>query len=191
MKKTILMLLAAAMIMTVSSCGKKNDPPEDEGIQIEVPVGELSEYVDKAENDYKSFELLPIESTDFFMNKTLNLVAMVENHEMSRIDNPIMSVKFTDDFVTMKYPDKDGNETEAVNYVYTVSKPAKTGEGNHYVIVAFGDHEMTEEDKEFNTDCLALIKMKEGIDMGPNQADTYVLMIESQFPEQYKILKVE
>ena len=58
-------------------------------------------------------------------------------------------------------------------------------------MIAFGNHDLTEDNKEFNTDCFALIKMRDDIDMGDAKAEAYVLLIEDAMPDTYEIFKIE
>lgn len=163
-----------------------------EGVEIEIPISELAAQIDKAEDDYKSFEILPIDNADFFLGKTLRMAASIENHEMTNVYASNITAKFERNYLEMHYPDADGNTQDAANYVYKVSEePFTTNGGRKFIVMAFGDHELTEENKEFSTDCFVLIKMADKVDMGEASADTYVMMIESAFPDRYEIFKVE
>lgn len=159
----------------------------------DMPIGELNEYVDKAENDYKSFELLPIESSDFVIGKKLKLVATIEDHKMSFVSQMNMHAEVTNEVLSITYPDSEneGEEKKAANYVYGVTEPVTTEGGGQYIAVAFGDHELTEENSDYNIDCFALIKMRDDVDMQGSTAESYVLLIEKGFPDKYEIFEAE
>ena len=168
-----------------------------DGVQIEIPVEELGKLVDAADEAYKSFEVLPVDSADFFLGKKLRLVATLQDddsqkHTMKFMYDQNITATVTDAVLAMKYKNGEGIDQTHANYVYAVSdEPFTSPGGRNFAIVAFGDHEITEENKEFLTDCFVLIKMRDDVDMSIAPADTYVLLIESAMPEVYELFKVE
>ena len=232
MKKIFTVLLAAAMLVSISACGKKNkdnnlsaeeiksranvaenakngmdveaptetiDPETAKRVETVqkilegMPIGEMNELIDTAENEYKSFELLPIESSDFVIGKKLKLVATIEEHQMSFVSQMNMKAEVSNELLSITYPDSEseGGEKKAANYVYGVTEPITTDGGSQYIAVAFGDHELTEENSKYNIDCFALIKMRDDIDMQGSNAESYVLLIEKGFPDKYEIFEAE
>ena len=168
-----------------------------EGIQIEIPVEELGKLVDAADEAYKSFEVVPVDSADFFLDKKLRLVATLQDddsgsHTMTFLYDQNITAAVTESALVMNYKNGDGDDQTLANYVYAAPREAFTSSGGRkFAIVAFGDHEITEENKEFLTDCFMLIKMRDDVDMSIAPADTYVLLIESSMPEVYELFKVE
>ena len=170
---------------------------ETEGVQIEIPVAELGKLVDDADDAYKSFEVVPVDSADFFLEKKLRLVATLEDddsgkHNMTFLYDQNITATVTDSVLAMNYKNSDGDDQTLANYVYAAPQEAFTSPGGrNFAVVAFGDHEITEENKEFLTDCFMLIKMRDDVDMSIAPADTYVLLIESAMPEVYELFRVE
>ena len=163
-----------------------------EGVQIEIPVEELGKLVDAADDEYKSFEVLPVDSTNFFLGKKLRLVATFNDHQMTFFYDQNITATVTDSALAMNYKNSEGTDQTLANYVYAApGEPFTSPGGRNFAIIAFGDHEITEENKEFSTDCFMLIKMRDDIDMSIAPADTYVMLIESEMPEVYELFRVE
>ena len=173
----------------------KTSETEDttQGIELDIPVDVLSGLVDTVDNEYKSIEVLPIDSASFFIGKQLRLVSFLSGHDMTFTYESNIKARFTRDALTISYPnsENDNRPTTVTNRIYEISEPVTTPGGNQYVYIAFGEHELTEDNKEFSSDCLMFIKMSDTVDMGEAAADTYVLLIESQFPDRYELFKVE
>ena len=228
MKKILTILLAAAMLVSASACGKKDKEENLSAEEIKsraniaedakngqdaetgdeeaakraeeirkilegMPIGEMNELIDTAENEYKSFELLPIEDTSFIIGKKLKLVATIEDHQMSMVAKANMRAEVTNELLSITYPDpeKDGEEVKAANYVYGVTDPVTTEGGCQYIAVAFGDHELTEENSDYNIDCFALVKMRDDVEIDDSDAETYVMLIEKSFPDRIEIFEVK
>lgn len=174
------------------SAEKDINSEDEKAVEIEIPIAELARIVDNADNEYKSFEIQDISSNDFFYGKNLRLVAALKDHEMTYLYEQNITASFKDRIVTMTYTDKDNKQQEIKNLIYAMPEhPVESTEGRKFSVVAFGDHELTNENKTFSTDCLALIKMRDDVDMKDAKADTYVLLIESAIEGQYEIFKVE
>lgn len=193
-------------VQTESASPENNAAPDnseddkddsDGGVQIEIPVEELGKLVDAADEAYKSFEVLPVDSTDFFLGKKLRLVATLQDddsgsHTMTFLYEQNITATITDGVLMMNYKDSDGADKTLANYVYAApTEPFTSPGGRKFAIVAFGDHDITEENKEFSTDCFMLIKMRDDVDMSIAPSDTYVMLIESAMPETYELFKVE
>ena len=232
MKNIFAVLLAAAMIISASACGKKDkddnlsaeeiksraniaedakngmdkeetteapDPKtakrldEVKKILEGMPISEMNEFIDSAEKEYKSFELLPVDSSDFVIGKKLKLVATIEDHQMKFVSQANMRAEVSNEVISITYPDpeKEGEEIKAANYVYCITDPVTTKGGGQYIAAAFGDHELTDENSDYNIDCFALIKMRDDIDMHGSNAESYVLLIEKDFPDRYEIFEAE
>ena len=69
---------------------------DDGTAEFSINTTKTGEYIDKAEKDYKSFSLLPIQSADFFKNKKLKLIAIVEDHSMSFVEELGMTLEVTE-----------------------------------------------------------------------------------------------
>ncbi|MBQ3426159.1 MAG: hypothetical protein IJH37_03320 [Clostridia bacterium] len=166
---------------------------EIKDILEDMPIGELSEIVDTAENEYKSFELLPIEDTSFVIGKKMKLVATIADHQMSFVSQKDIKAEVTNEYISISYsdPEKEGERITKPNYVYGITDPIKTEGGSQYIAVAFGDHELTTENSNFLTDCFALIKMRDDVKIEGSDAETYVLLIEKDYPDKYEIFEVE
>ena len=187
----------AAEIPTVDPALNANAEIKDDGTaELAINTEKTSEYIDKAENDYKSFSLLPVQSADFFKNKKLKLVAIVEDHKMSFVEELGMTLEVTDDTIKVTSPDGNGGTKDAVNRAYMTSDLITSPGGASYVVFAFGDHELSKDNKEFNVDCFALIDKPED-SVAPEDpskvvpAGQYVMLIETIFPARYELFKAE
>ena len=174
----------------------KAEVKDDGTAEFSINTNKTSEYIDKAENDYKSFSLLPVQSADFFKNKKLKLVAVIENHKMSFIEGLDMTLEVTDQTIKVTAPDGNGGAKDTVNRTYMLSDPITTPGGAQYVVLAFGDHELSKDNSDYNVDCFALIDKPQDT-VAPEDpskvipAGQYVLLIETVFPERYELFKVE
>ena len=163
----------------------------------DMPIGKLDEYIDKAETEYSSFDFVDISSDEFFIGKKLQLVAMVENHQMTFYDQMGIMAEVTNELLSISYADPENPDSakQAVNVVYGVTSPITTPGGAKYVAVAFGDHELTKENSKYNTDCFALIRINKDA-VSPEDpsrvipAGEYIFLLETGFTEKYEIFKV-
>ena len=115
-----------------------------------------------------------------------------QNHTITFKYDQNITAAVTDSVLVINYKNNDGSDHTRTNYVYAApDEPFISPGGRNFAIVAFGDHEITEENKEFLTDCFMLIKMRDDVDMSIAPADTYVLLIESAAPDTYELFKIE
>ncbi len=211
MKKLFAFLCAAAMIVSVSACKDKksehelgsganidpnaaqgSEPYVDPDVELDVDVKTLEALVDEADSEYKSFEIVPIESADFFVGKKLHLVSFLKDHNMSFIYDSNIFTTISKEKLTITYNDENDKPVVAMNNIYKLSAPMTTPGGNKYIYAAFGSRALTEDIKDdYNTDCIVQIKMRDDVNMQGHDADTYIMLIESAVPDQYEIFMVE
>ena len=184
-------------IPTADPALKADTEVKDDGTaELRINTQKTNEYIDKAENDYKSFSLLPVQSADFFKNKKLKLMAIVEDHKMSFVENLNMTLEVTDQTIKVSSPDGNGGTKETVNRAFMTSEPFTTPGGAQYIVFAFGDHELTKDNPDYNIDCFALIDKPED-SVAPDDpskvvpAGQYVLLIETVFPSRYELFIAE
>ena len=186
-----------AEIPTADPALKADAEVKDDGTaEFSINTEKTNEYIDKAENDYKSFSLLPVQSADFFKNKKLKLMAIIEDHKMSFVEELDMTLEVTDETIKVTAPDGNGGTKETVNRSYMISDPVTSPGGASYIMFAFGDHELSKDNKDYNVDCFALIDKPEDsvASEDPSKvvpAGQYVMLIETVFPSRYELFKVE
>lgn len=183
-------------IPTVEPGIKQDAVIKDDGTaEFSIGTAKTSEYIDTAENDYKSFSFLQLESADFFKNKRLTLVATIEDHSMSFLEDIGYTLTVTDEYLEITGKDADGNDSTAANYVYLTTDVLSSPGGLDYVILAFGDHVLAADDADYNVDCFALIDMpKDSVSEDGSkviEAGQYVLLIETIFPQRYELFRIE
>lgn len=187
----------AVEIPTADPAININAEVKDDGTaEFNINTEKTGEYIDKAENDYKSFSLLPVQSADFFKNKKLKLMAIVEDHKMSFVEELGMTLEVTDETIKVTSPDGNGGMKETVNRSYMTSDPVTSPGGASYIVYAFGDHELSKDNSEYNVDCFALIDKPQdsAAPEDPSKvvpAGQYVMLIETVFPARYELFKAE
>lgn len=169
--------------------------PSGQTEEVKVSIGisdeEMAAFIDEAAAEYSSFEFMPIESEDFFLNKDLRMAASVQDHEMSRIYSANIKTKFTNDAMIMEYP-SEGQSVRNEYYVYTVSDEVKTTpNGNEYTYVAYGAEPITSSETAGTIGVIGRIKMTGSVDMGEAAADSYILLIETSNAGVYELFKEE
>lgn len=217
MKRIIIGILAIAMAASFAGCGKKSDSAEEyadklvsgeiepdvkivdrteapEEVQPAVNLAlsdeDMGKLVDAAGNEYKSFTIQDIDSPYFFIGKTMRMVATIQDHQMTNVYASDIETKFERNSLSIKYTSED-KPVEQEYIVYAVAdKVVKSPENRQFSYVAYGDKEITSETTDGTIGVLALIKMRDDIDMGEAKADNYVMLMETSNNGVYQILKV-
>lgn len=222
MKRIITVFLALTVALAMSGCGKKNtkiyadqlvdgdvqadaevdlskkkpEPTEEQkkedNVKLDVTNDELGAMIDSFDEEYKSISVMPLESPDFFVGKDLRAVAYVQNHEMSFVYEVGINAKFTEDTLSMSYPDQDGNMTNNTYNVYTVSPEIlKTAGGRDYSYVAYGTEEITSDKTDGTIAVMAMVTVDDKVDMGAGKSDKYVMLAETAQDGTYQLFKIE
>lgn len=164
---------------------------EQAKVNISVSEEEMSRLVDEAEDGYKSFEILPIDSPDFFVGKKLRMAATIQEHEMINIYDSDITSYITDSSFTMSYS-LNGEKTEQSFYVYTIAPEVMTTpNGRQYSYFAYGQDKIKGETTEGVIGIMTLIKMRDDIDMGAGDADMYIVLQEVANSSVYNVMKLE
>ena len=168
----------------------ETEQPEGTKVDIAVSDDEMASLIDGAASEYTSFEFIPIDTPDFFLNKNLRMAASVSEHQLSNVYAANIKTIFTEDSMTMSYV-TDGNTTSNEYYVYAVSDEIKTTpSGIEYTYIAYGDQPITSEETEGTIGVVANVKLS-GVDMGEASADSYVFLIETSNPGMYELFMEE
>ena len=103
-----------------------------------------------------------------------------------------INAKFTDDTLSMSYPDQDGNMTNNTYNVYTVSPDIlKTAGGRDYSYVAYGTEEITSDKTDGTIAVMAMVTVDDKVDMGAGKSDKYVMLAETAQDGTYQLFKIE
>ncbi len=207
MKKIIITAVSLITVLSFTACNKKEkvDTPTPEPtakateqatvkpvVNLGVSDEEMGDIVDKAEDGYKSFEIIPVDTPDFFEGKKLRLAAMVSDHNMSMLYNANAQTEISNDKLVMDVPNESGEVTKNEFIVYTMADEVKKSpNGEDFSYIAYGSDEITSEQTEGAIGIMCLVKLRDDIDMGEAAADSYVMLVETSNPDIYYMFKAE